>query len=138
MKRLIVASAIVVTLALLTAACGTSAPSVPPPVTKSAAPHIAAWQGEDQRRLAEAWQGLALLVEITETQGADQQLAQSYYTALDDMEKAQRSLRELEKTRSMAAAIMEHDGADFTEISAVLSAIAEARRQVLARVGLVP
>ncbi len=135
MKKLVIASATVVATALLIAGCGQSTPNAPPPAgPKLTTSTVLAVQSEDERLLDEAWRGLALFIEISETQGSGQPLGETY-SQLEEIEKAQSSLRGLDQTRSMAAAIMEHEGADVQEIDTVMNTIAEARLAVLARAG---
>ncbi len=135
MKKLVIALATLLATVLLIVGCGPSTPNATPRTgLKPTISAVLAVQSEDERLLDEAWRGLALFIEISETQGSGQPLGETY-AQLEEIEKAQSSLRGLDQTRSMAAAIMEHEGADVQEIDTVLNAIAEARLAVLARAG---
>ena len=138
MKKSIVAILISMTLVVsaLVAACAESTTPAPGAVPAGPKPSPAAvdLRPQEERTLDEVWRQTTLAIELGTSASTSQRAGM--YTALQQIEDAQRSLSGLDETRGMLMAIMVNQGASNEEIDTALGAVEDARKAVLARVGL--
>ena len=138
MKKSIIAILISVTLVIsaVVAACGQPTAITPGAVTAPPQPNLARpeYRPLQEKQLDEIRLQTVLAIELSPSASTSQRAGM--YTALQQIEDAQRSLSGLDETRGMLAAVMANRGASVDEIDAALGAIEDARQAVLASVGL--
>ena len=131
----ILISAILVTSTVV-AACSQPTAITPGAVATTQQPKLTPpdYRPQQEKQLDEIRLQTMLAIEFSPSASTSQHTAM--YTALQQLEDAQRSLSGLDETRGMLAAVMASRCASAEEIDIALGAIEDARQAVLARVGL--